>query len=343
MNSGARNILLIGAGVAVVAGFGGYLARDFTTAGQPQPKSSDAEQPQRRPIIQIVREQAGLPNLADTIVKLCPSIAAIAPSGGTGSAAAGFAVSADGWVIAATPALPKGEFQARFGSADAVEASDVRSDPVSGISIVKTAATGLTPVRLADQNFPRVGDFGFVVRNPAGSGCSAEAAMVGSDFLADGGAPNAYIRLQPMGADLFPGAPFISGAGEVVGVVAVNGIPNSVIPADVVADIADELLRGSLSPTTRFGFRAEDFDATLAGRLSDARSSGTAVALVQSKTPAARAGLQAGDIVVAVNGSPVASASELGRALDGAGKTVKLDVARANERVTLTIAKVPGS
>ena len=89
-------------------------------------------------------------------------------------------------------------------------------------------------------------------------------------------------------------------------------------------------------------FRAEDFDTGLSSRLSDSRSSGTAVAIVQPKTPAARAGLQAGDIIVAVNGSPVASASELGRALDGAGKSVQVDVARADQRLTLTIGRVPG-
>ena len=110
-----------------------------------------------------------------------------------------------------------------------------------------------------------------------------------------------------------------------------------------MSDIADELLRGGLSPTTRFGFRAEDFDTTLAGRLSESRSTGTTVALVQPKTPAARVGLQAGDIVVGVDGSPVSSASELGRALDGAGKSVAIDVTRGDDRLTLKIAKVPGS
>ncbi|HEX5258079.1 MAG TPA: PDZ domain-containing protein, partial [Sphingomicrobium sp.] len=78
-------------------------------------------------------------------------------------------------------------------------------------------------------------------------------------------------------------------------------------------------------------------------RLSASRSSGTAVSLVQAKTPAARAGLQAGDIVVAVDGSPVASASELGRALDGAGKSVSMDIARGDQRLTLTIGKLAGS
>ena len=143
--------------------------------------------------------------------------------------------------------------------------------------------------------------------------------------------------------DLPPGAPFISGTGQVIGIVAPAGPADSVIPADIMGNIVDELLRGSLSPTTAFGFRAEDFDSGLAARLSQSRSSGTAVALVQPKSPAAKAGLEAGDIVVAVNGSPVASASELGRALDGAGKSASIDVARGEDRLTLTIARLPTS
>jgi S1-C subfamily serine protease len=340
VSSRVRNLLLVVSAVLVAAIVGGYAARSFTATGQP--KEQQAEQG-RRPIIQIVRQQPGLPSLADAIATLCPSVAAIAPAGATGAATGGVAISADGWVIAAAATLPSGIVQVRFGAGDAVAASETRSDPVSGLAILKTAATNLTPVRLADQAFPRVGDFGFAVGNPAGDGCSAQPAMVASDFVTDGGALSAYIRLQPMGPDLPPGSPFISGDGQVIGIVAATSPANSVIPGDVVADIADELLRGSLSPTTSFGFRAEDFDRALSTRLSDSRSTGTAVALVQPKTPAATAGLQAGDIVVAVNGSPVASASELGRALDGAGKTASMDVARADQRRTLTIARVPGS
>jgi S1-C subfamily serine protease len=339
VSSRSRNISLIFGAVLVAAVGGAFVARNLAPINQPQQNSTD----RRRPIIQIVRQQPGLPSVADRISSLCPSIAAIAPAGATGSAATGFAISPDGWAITSTAALPTGSLEVHFGTGAAEAVSETRSDPVSGLSIIKTAATGLTPVPLADQTFPRVGDFGFAIGNPAASGCSAQTAMVSSDFLTDGGASAAYIRLQPMGPDLPPGAAFISGTGESIGVVAPNGPPDSVIPADIVADIADELLRGSLSPTTRFGFRAEDFDAALASRLSNSRSSGTAVSLVQPKTPAARAGLQAGDIVVAVNGAPVASASELGRALDGAGKSASLDVARGDQRLTLTVARVPGS
>lgn len=334
-----RNFLLIGAAVFIAAVGGAWFGRSFAPTGQPQADAKD----RRRPIIQILRQQPGLPSLADTIASLCPSIAAIEPVGGTAAATAGFAVSPDGWVLASTAALPSGDVEVHFGAGPAVPVSDLRSDPVSGLSILKSAATGLSPVPLADQAFPRIGDFGFAIGNPAGAGCSASAAMIASDFLTDGGATSAYVRLQPMGAGLPAGAPFISGAGLVIGVVAPTGPANSVIPSDIIADIADELLRGSLSPTVRFGFRAEDFDTGFASRLSASRSSGTAVALVQPKSPAAKAGLQAGDIVVAVNGAPVASASELGRALDGAGKTASMDVARGDQRLTLSVARVPGS
>lgn len=338
MNKPLRNFLLIGGAVFVAAVGGAYFGHSYAPAGQPE-GSAD----RRRPIIQIVRQEPGFPSLADAIATLCPSIAAIAQSGAAAPVATGFAISPDGWVLAATGALPSGNLELQLGPGAALPVTDERSDPVSGLSILKTASSGLTPVPFADQSYPRIGDFGFAITNPAGDGCSAEAAMIASDFLTDGGAPSAYIRLQSMGAALPPGAPFVSGAGQALGVVAPSGPAGSVIPADVVADIADELLRGSLSPTTQFGFRAEDFDTRLASRLSDSRSSGTAVALVQPKTPAARAGLQAGDIVVAVDGSPVASASELGRALDGAGKSVKMDVARSDERLTLTVARVPGT
>lgn len=338
MNKGVRNLLLVVVAVLAAAAVGGYVGRTLAPGGQPQQPGGS-----RRPIIQIVRQQQGLPSLADSIANLCPSIAAILPEGRSGPAAAGFAVSPDGWVLTSTSALPTGNAEVHFGAGPALEVSETRSDDVSGLSIVKSEAAGLTPVALADQAFPRVGDFGFAILDPAASGCSAEAAMVSSDFLADGGAANAYIRLQTMGATIPAGAPIISSAGQAFGVVAASGPDGAVIPADVVADIIDELLRNGLSPTTSFGFRAKDFGTALSARLGDSRSTGTAVALVQPKTSAARAGLRAGDIVVAVDGSPVASASELGRAMDGAGKSVSIEIARADQRLQLTIARVPGS
>ena len=343
MNSRVRNLLVVGAVVLFAAVGGIFVERGLGPNGQEQRGSARDEQPQRRPIIQIVRPQAGLPSVADTIATLCPSIAAIAPAGASVPVATGFAVSTDGWVLAATASLPTGNLEVHFGSGVAVGVSEIRQDPVSGLSLLHSEATGLRPVRLNDQGFPNVGDFGVAILDPAAQGCSAQAAMIASDFLVDGGGSAAYVRLQPMGGDLPVGAPIISSDSQVIGVVAAGAPANSVIPAEVVGDVANELLRGTLSPMTRFGFRAKDFDAAFAARLSNSRSVGTAVVLVQANSPAAKAGLRAGDTVVAVNGSPVASASELGRALDGAGTKAAVDIARGDQRLTLTIAQAPGS
>jgi S1-C subfamily serine protease len=342
VNDRARTFLLIG--VAVIAGIaGGFVGRALAPRS---PSGGDT----RRPIIQLVRQQAGFPSLADAIDTICPALAAIMPAGGSPAVAddltaqapsgvPGFAVSADGWVMASASLLPTGDLQATFGPGDVDPISEIRSDPVSGLSILKTAATGLRPVSWADQTFPRIGDFGFALQNPHGTGCAAEAAMVSSDFLTQGGAPTAYVRLQPTGPDLVPGTPVFSGGGQVVGVVGTGLPPNAIVPAEMVSAILDELLRNTLSPTTNFGFRAVDYDPAVSQRLSDSRSRGAGVALVQPKSPAAEAGLQAGDIVLGVNGAPVASASELGRAMDSAGTSAALDIARGDQRLKLTIAR----
>lgn len=341
MNKSRRNLMLIIAGVIVAASTATLLWREpppsAGTAGRIQRGMAEV---QRRPIIQILRTQPGLPSVADTVASLCPSMASVS-FGKRGAAAPAFAISEDGWVMASgVPASGVG--QILFADGTSAQVSEIRSDLVSGLSILDTGLSGLRPLALADQAFPRAGDFGVVVQAPAGSGCTAQAAMIASDFLADGKYSAAYIRLQPMGDDLPSGAPFLSGDGQIIGVVAANGPANSAIPAALVGDIIDELLRNSLTPTTQFGFRAKDFDTTLAARLSDGRSSGTTVALVEPKSPAARAGLRAGDIVLSVDGSPVASASELGRALDGAGNDAKIGILRANARQTLKIARIPG-
>jgi serine protease DegQ len=185
-----------------------------------------------------------------------------------------------------------------------------------------------------------VGDFGLALQAPSGNGCSADIAMIGSDFLADGGGPVSYVRLQTGAAPLPAGTAFVAGDGRVIGIATTNSsAAGALIPSPIAATIVDELIRNSPSPTVAFGFRATDFTAGLSARVGDTRSRGAGVALVQPKSAAARAGLQAGDVIVAVDGSPVSSASELGRALDAAQDSASLDIARADQRLTVNVTR----
>jgi S1-C subfamily serine protease len=338
--------LLIVAALVVAGLTGAFVSRVLLRAPQP------AAQTGPRPIVQFVRQQPGLPNLADVIDRLCPSIATIVPRGQelpapaqpslkTGTAGApplrAFQVSLDGWLLTSASLSSAAPFDAVFGDGRRANVSEVRSDPVSGLAIVKTDAAGSQPLAISDQIYPRVGEFGFALNTPAGDGCSAQAAMIASDFLADGGGLVTYVRLQTGAEAWAGGVPFVAADGRVMGVAA-TAPDGAVIPGPLAAIIVDELIRNDLSATTDFGFRTIDFTPPLSVRLGVGRS-GAGVALVEPKSAAATAGLKAGDIVAAVNGVPVSGASELGRALDATPKTATLDVARGNRQLKISVRR----
>lgn len=335
----SRAFIYGGALLLAVLG-GAFLARFFSPAHQPTAPR------QTRPIVQIVRQQPGLPDLSDTIDRLCPSVALIVPHGADvppdPSEAPGVpasAYSADGWLVTNAANLPQGPLDAVFGDGHRSDLSDVRKDPVSGLAIVKAAAPA-TPLPFSDEAFPRVGQFGFALATPAGSGCSAASSMIGSDFLTDGGSPAGYVRLLPPPDGWSAGMPLLATDGRVLG-IGTDEPDGGVIPAPIASVILDELIRNSLSPSTSFGFRAIDYAAPFATRLGDVRS-GAGVALVQPKSTAAKAGLEAGDIVTAVNDTPVSSASELNRALDAQSGKATLTIQRRSQQLTLTVTRTAG-
>ena len=331
-------------GALLVAALGGALALRLLS---PIQQPSTHRPTQARPIVQIVRQQPGLPDIADLIDRLCPSGAIIVPHGSavptdTDSAppVPASEYSSDGWLVTSAGDLPQGPLDAVFGDGRRTDVTGVRTDPVSGIAIVKVTDAAAAPLAFSDQAFPRVGEFGFALNTPAGTGCSAAAAMIGSDFLADGAGLVGYVRLRPPPDVWTAGMPLLATDGRVLG-IATDDPAGAVIPAPIASVILDELIRNSLSPSTRFGFRVVDYAAPFSTRLGDVRS-GAGVALVRAKSPAAKAGLQAGDIVTGVGDVPVSSASELGRALDSISGKATLTVQRHSEQLTLTIRPASG-
>ena len=333
-----RGLLLGGALLVLILG-GAVIARLLLPAGQPY-RRPPAASSQPRPIVQIVRQQPGLPDLSDVIDRLCPSVAVIVPHGSSPSSASpgvpASAYSVDGWLVASAVNLPPMPLDAVFGDGRRASLVDVRTDPVSGVAIVKADAPA-TPLTFSDQAFPRVGEFGVALATSAGTGCSAAASMIGSDFLADGGNGLGYVRLQPPPDFWAAGIPLVGTDGRVLG-IGIDGRPGALIPAPIASVIIDELIRGSPSASTSFGFRTIDYAAPFSSRLGDVRS-GAGVALVQAGSSAARAGLQAGDIVTTVDDQPVSSASELNRLLDAAPAKVTMSVKRRSEQLQLTVKR----
>ena len=329
--------VVLGVALLIAALAGAFLAHTWSPSTHPSAPRSP------RPIVQIVRQQPGLPDLSDLIDTLCPSVAIIVPHNSdpaTGLNAApavpGSAYSSDGWLVTSAADLPAMPVDGIFGDGRRVELSDARIDAVSGLAVLKASGPA-APLPFSDQAFPRVGQFGFALATLSGAGCSAAPSMIGSDFLADGGAVVGYVRLRPAPDSWKAGTALFGADGRVLG-IGVDDPAGGVIPAPIASIVLDELIRNSLSPSTQFGFRAVDFPAPFASRLGDVRS-GAGIALVQAKSAAAQAGLQAGDIVTAVGSIPVSSASELNRALDATSGMTTVTVWRRSQKLEINIKR----
>lgn len=336
-------------GVAAAASLAGALIGRTMATGPQQ-----AVQP-RRPIVQIVRSQTGLPSLAQTIDTACPAIATIIQGGASpgpvvtkartskGHAfapAAAFVVSADGWLLTSGAVQSASHLDAIFSDGGRFPVSTLRTDPVSGLALAKIDSTDLPLLTFADQEAATVGDFGFAVETPTGRGCSAQIAMISSDFLADGGGPVSYLRVQSPMPAVAAGAPFLAADGKVIAIATDDAAAaGEFLPAPLAGMVVDELIRGTPSPSIAFGFRASDTAGTLSARLPNSRPRGAGIALVQPRSAANKAGLEAGDVVVAVNGSPVSSTSELNRALDATTGNAALTVMRGDQRVTMQVPR----
>lgn len=323
-------IVLVAFGAAAA---GGLIGRGLGPSSTP---TAPAPAVPGRPIVQIGRAPT-FPSLAETVDRACPSTARIATADGK-LALPAFAVSADGWLVAAAPLSPKSQLQAVFGDGRKAPITEVRADPVSGLVIAHADLTGIPVLGFADQLFARVGDFGFMLQSPNGSGCSAQVAMIGSDFLVDALAQGIYLRLQPLPAPPPPGTPYLAADGSVLGITT-SAADNGILPAPIAALIVNELIRNNVSPIAAFGFRAIDFTPELGARIGGSRR-GAGVALIRPSSSAAQAGLHAGDTIVSVDGSPVSSESELSRALDAVtGSTATLQIDRGTQQLSITVAR----
>lgn len=339
---GWMRVALLGGALLILVLGGAVIARLLSPRQQALHRQS-AGSSQGRAIVQIIRQQPGLPDVADLVDRFCPSVAIIVardsnPAAYREGAAQdrASAYSSDGWLVTSAAGLPPMPIDAIFGNGRRVALSDLRTDPVSGLAIIKADAAAV-PLPFSDQAFPRVGQFGLALATPTGTGCSADASMIGSDFVADGGNGVAYVRMQPAPDDWAPGTPLFGADGRVLG-IGTDGPPGALIPAPIASVIIDELIRNSLSASTNFGFRTIDYAAPFSARLGDVRS-GAGVALVQAGSSAGKAGLQAGDIITSIDGRPVSGASELSRLLDAETGTAKLTVQRGSEQIQLTIKK----
>jgi len=228
----------------------------------------------------------------------------------------------------------------------------VGTDEDTDVAVLRIPAENLSAVPVARSSNLRVGDFVVAVGNPFGLGQTVTEGIVSA--LGRSGLPGlGYQNFIQTSASINPGnsgGALVNLRGELVGINSAIFNPSGsaagnigigfAIPSDLANDVMRQLLsfgevrRGSL------GIETQDITAEIASALQLSSRRGAVVTRVQPNSPAAAAGLKAGDVVVAIGGTAVASPRDLHNAegLLPVGQAATLRVLREGRELELSAA-----
>ena len=266
----------------------------------------------------------------------------------------GFFISADGYAVTNNHVVDHADsVQVTTDDGSTFKAKVVGTDPKTDLALIKVDGKKDFPfVKFADQQ-PRIGDWVVAVGNPFGLGGTVTAGIVSARGRDIGAGPyDDYIQIDAPINKGNSGGPAFDVNGNVIGVNTAIFSPSggSVgigfdIPAAtaklVVAQLKDkgEVVRGWL------GVQVQPVTKDIADSLGLKEAKGAIVDNPQADSPAAKAGIEASDVITAVNGTAVKDSRDLARTVGAMepGSSVKLDIWHkgTSKTVTLKLGELP--
>ncbi|HET6632530.1 MAG TPA: DegQ family serine endoprotease [Rhodanobacteraceae bacterium] len=227
-----------------------------------------------------------------------------------------------------------------------VKATVIGTDPATDIAVLKIPADNLHALPLADSSKLRVGDFVVAVGDPFGLGQTVTSGIVSA--LQRKGLGHGYQNFIQTDASINPGnsgGALVDLHGRLVGINSMIYTPSGgnvgigfAIPSNLAIRVMHQLVRyGSVRRGT-LALQAQDLTPGMARALGMPANRGAIVTALADNSPAAAAGVHVGDVIVALNGSPISSAEGLSNAegLLPLGKPVTLTLQRKDQRLTVS-------
>ena len=266
-----------------------------------------------------------------------------APASGTGS---GFIVSADG-VILTNAHVVDGASEVTVKLTDRREfrAKVLGSDSKTDVAVLKIEAKDLPVVKLGTARDLRVGEWVLAIGSPFGLENTVTAGVVSAKgrSLPDSGGV-AFIQSDVAVNPGNSGGPLFNARGEVVGINSqiysrsggYQGL-SFAIPIELASRVKDQIVQHGKVDHARLGVSVQEVNQALADSFRLDRPRGALIAQVEPGSPAERAGLKPGDVVLGVDGDPVVSSGDLPALLaqHGAGDQVRLQVWREGKETQL--------
>jgi serine protease Do len=261
----------------------------------------------------------------------------------------GFFISADGYAVTNNHVVDNAKtVQVTTDNGTVYAAKVVGTDAKTDLALIKVDAKGpFAYVKFANDD-PRVGDWVVAVGNPFGLGGTVTAGIVSARGRDIGSGPyDDYIQIDAPINKGNSGGPAFDMNGNVIGVNTAIVTPSggSVgigfdIPADTAKMVVAQLEDKGYVTRGWMGVEVQPVTSAIADSLGMKKVEGALVDAAQAGSPASKAGIEVGDVIEAINGTPVKNSRDLARkvAIMAPGTSAKFDIVHGGEAKTVTLA-----
>ena len=266
----------------------------------------------------------------------------------------GFFISSDGYAVTNNHVVDHAtSVEVKTDDGKTYTAKVIGTDPKTDIALIKVDAdSSFSYVAFGDKS-PRVGDWVVAVGNPFGLGGTVTAGIVSARGRDIGAGPyDDYIQIDAPINKGNSGGPAFDVDGNVIGVNTAIFSPSggSVgigfdIPAETVKMVVAQLKDKGHVTRGWMGVQVQPVTKDIADSMGLKQTEGALVAEPQPGSPAEKAGIKSGDLITAMNGTPVKDSRDLARhvAMLAPGTSVKFDILRDGESksISLTLGELP--
>jgi serine protease Do len=265
----------------------------------------------------------------------------------------GFFISADGYAVTNNHVINNAKtVEVVTDDGKILTAKVIGTDPKTDLALIKVDGDDFPFVKFADRD-PRIGDWVIAVGNPFGLGGTVTAGVVSARGRDIGSGPYGdYIQIDAPINKGNSGGPSFDVNGNVIGVNTAIFSPSggSVgigfdIPADTAKSVVAQLRDSGHVTRGWMGVQIQAVTADIADSLGLKKAEGAIVDEPLSDSPAAKAGITAGDVITTLDGTAVKDSRSLARKIStmAPGTSVKLGVLRdgSEKTVTLTLGTLP--